>query len=277
MAFCCFQFVSWFWHKLSKSWLKNLSNEYKYVEQNPNRTRDICLQSWPFHCQKRPRHSLKFWRQVPENWQVTKSFMVCFFLSWGIDCWIKSEKTKSGRITFLNFNHPISHCIFQAEIYAISVCVKHCLNENYHRKSIDICSDSQTALKALSSINFRSNLVLECRKLIMRLAESNTVRLIWVPGHHDVYGNEIADELAREGTTTDLVGHEPALPLTRSLVKSIICDEAYQKHIQYWKNLPKCRHSKFFLKEPLTRAAGGRFFNSKNSIYNGLETKSNMW
>jgi hypothetical protein len=26
------------------------------------------------------------------------------------------------------------------------------------------------------------------RKLIMRLAESNTVRLIWSPGHHDTHG-----------------------------------------------------------------------------------------
>jgi ribonuclease HI len=73
----------------------------------------------------------------------------------------------------------------------------------------------------------------------MRLADSNTVRLIWVPGHHDILGNEIADELAREGSTTDLVENEPALPLTQSFLKSIIRNEAHQKHIQYWKNLPK--------------------------------------
>jgi hypothetical protein len=52
---------------------------------------------------------------------------------------------------------------------------------------------------------------------------------------------------------------------TRSLVKSIICGEAHQKHIQYWKNLTKCRHSKFFLRKPLTRTASRRFFNIKKS------------
>jgi hypothetical protein len=36
--------------------------------------------------------------------------MVWLFLSWSIDYRIKNKKTKSGRITFLNFNHPISHC-----------------------------------------------------------------------------------------------------------------------------------------------------------------------
>ncbi len=32
----------------------------------------------------------------------------------------------------------------------------------------------------------------------MRLADSNAVRLIWVPGHHDILGNEIADELEKK-------------------------------------------------------------------------------
>ncbi len=43
------------------------------------------------------------WRQEPENWQLTRGFPVWFFLSWGIDYWIKSEKSKCG-----TFNHPIS-------------------------------------------------------------------------------------------------------------------------------------------------------------------------
>ncbi len=48
----------------------------------------------------------------------------------------------------------------------------------------------------------------------MRLAERNLVSLIWVPGHTDVQGNEIADELARKGSATSFVGPEPALPIT---------------------------------------------------------------
>ncbi len=85
-----------------KSWLKNLSNEYIYAEQNPSRTRDISIQSWPFRSRKRPRVSLKFWlwRSVPEKWQVTRGFMLWFFLNWSIDYQIKNSKTKFGRITF---------------------------------------------------------------------------------------------------------------------------------------------------------------------------------
>jgi hypothetical protein len=102
-----------FLHNLLKSWLPDLSNEYIYAEQNPNRARDIGVQSWPFRSQKRPTVSLKFslWRQVPGSWQVTRGIMLWLFLSWGIDCWIKSWKTRFGRITSWTFFHPISHCV----------------------------------------------------------------------------------------------------------------------------------------------------------------------
>jgi hypothetical protein len=72
---------------LLKSWLKNLSSEYIYAEQIPNRTWDMCLQSWSCRSQRRETFSLKFWlwRQVPKKWQITRGFMFWRFLSWGID------------------------------------------------------------------------------------------------------------------------------------------------------------------------------------------------
>jgi hypothetical protein len=64
---------------------------------------------------------------------------------------------------------------------------------------------------AVCSVQFKSNLVLECRKLLMNLAEINSITLIWVPGHTNVQSSERADELAREGSAMDFVGPEPAL------------------------------------------------------------------
>ncbi len=95
-----------------KSWLKKLSIEYIYAEQNPNRTWDIWFQSWPFRSEKRIANSTKFWlwRPVPGKWAATWGFMAWLFLSWGIDYQIKNKKTQSGRITSWNFVHPISHC-----------------------------------------------------------------------------------------------------------------------------------------------------------------------
>jgi hypothetical protein len=123
--------------------------------------------------------------------------------------------------------------------------------EGYHGKTIDICSDSQTSLKAVSSVQFKSKLVLECRKLLMSLAETNSVTLIWVPGHAYVQGNENADELAHKGSAINFLGPEPALPLTLSRVKTSIATAAHNKHIQYWQKLLTCQHSKLFMDEPL--------------------------
>ncbi len=79
-----------------KSWLKTLSNEYIYAEQNPNRTRDICF----------------------EEIGGCKGFLLWFFLSWSIDYRTKSAKAKFKKITSWDFYHPISHCA--SERYVVS-------------------------------------------------------------------------------------------------------------------------------------------------------------
>ena len=44
--------------------------------------------------------------------------------------------------------------IFQAEVYAIELCARECIRRNLRRSQINIMSDSQAALKALTSFNF---------------------------------------------------------------------------------------------------------------------------
>jgi len=64
--------------------------------------------------------------------------------------------------------------------------------------SIAICTDSLVALKALSSPKVTSALILETMAALQELAIFNSVRLLWVPGHHGIPGNEIADKLAKQ-------------------------------------------------------------------------------
>ena len=40
----------------------------------------------------------------------------------------------------------------------------------------------------------------------MKLAEHNRIQLVWLPGYMRIDGNEIADQLAREGSSHPLTG-----------------------------------------------------------------------
>ncbi len=128
-----------------KIWPKTLSNEYKHAEQNLNKTRDICAQSWPCRRQENLTFSLNFWlwRQVPEKWQVTRGFILWLFRSWGIDCQIRNLKAKFGRITSWTFDHPISHC----ELSRISIQAFTFLLITYSRvvwfENLVLCSTKQ--------------------------------------------------------------------------------------------------------------------------------------
>ncbi|KAJ8968937.1 hypothetical protein NQ314_002029 [Rhamnusium bicolor] len=101
--------------------------------------------------------------------------------------------------------------VFQAEVYAILAVAGRAEVRNGAEQIIYICSDSQAALKAVCSPRTRSALVQECGDALEELARHKQVRLVWVPGHMGVPGNEKADELARLGAEETCHGPEPML------------------------------------------------------------------
>ncbi|KAJ8964923.1 hypothetical protein NQ317_014456 [Molorchus minor] len=100
--------------------------------------------------------------------------------------------------------------VFQAEVYAILACELENPKRAPRGRTIQICSDSRTALLVIKSSKVKSRLVLECKKTQNDLASSNKV----IPGPQDTQvsrGNQEADRLAREGSVMYPIGPEPIL------------------------------------------------------------------
>jgi ribonuclease HI len=89
-------------------------------------------------------------------------------------------------------------------------------------KRILILSYSQAALKALSGPKVIYSLVEECLEALSALATLNEVTLVWVPGHHDILGKEMAEKLARQASAMPLLGPQPALGIPKCLAREAI-------------------------------------------------------
>jgi hypothetical protein len=63
------------------------------------------------------------------------------------------------------------------------------------------------------------------------------VGLFWVLGHSGIRGNEVADELAREGSVHHFVGQEPALGVSRQSIKKKIQCWLDKQHMALWQGL----------------------------------------
>jgi ribonuclease HI len=111
----------------------------------------------------------------------------------------------------LSFSLGKHATVFQAEIYAILACVYEIQSLNRSERYASICSDSQAALKALQAVRTTSPLVHQCQKALNDISARHVVGLYWVPRHAGVWGNEIADGLARDGEGRGFIGPEPVL------------------------------------------------------------------
>jgi ribonuclease HI len=151
-----------------------------------------------------------------------------------------------------SFSFPLGKfaTVFQTEIYAILQCACENIRRAYKHKRILIFSDSQAALRTLSSPQVTSGLAAECLDTLSALACLNDVTLTWVPGHCGFLGNEEADKLARQASAVPLLGPESALGIPRCLAREAVKNWTEHQHYNAWRDLPGHRHGKLFIGRP---------------------------
>ncbi|KAG5865562.1 hypothetical protein JTB14_026677 [Gonioctena quinquepunctata] len=68
-----------------------------------------------------------------------------------------------------------------------------------------ICSDSLSAIQALGDVYSRDPMIKQVLALMDWLRQQNKhICLIWIPGHVGIYGNELADQAARNAASMDI-------------------------------------------------------------------------
>ncbi|KAL7725318.1 hypothetical protein ACLKA6_012647 [Drosophila palustris] len=73
------------------------------------------------------------------------------------------------------------------------------------------------------------------------MAELFDICLVWVPGHQDIQGNCIADELARRGTTDTLLPDKEDISMPLATCKLMLHNLFEEKHNVQWYSTPNCR------------------------------------
>ena len=103
------------------------------------------------------------------------------------------------------FHLGIYSTVFQAEVLAISQVAKNLLLDKMHNQSIVALVDSQAAIKALIKCTVTSITVLNCIRNLNQLGKQNHVSIEGFPGHAGVYGNEVADYVAKSGSKSKML------------------------------------------------------------------------
>lgn len=113
-------------------------------------------------------------------------------------------------------------------------------------RTIGIFTDSRITLDSLKNVHNHSYLIEEIRKRISNLERTNwTTKFSWVKAHAGIYGNELADQLAKAAASnTDIAVSFDRIP--KSTIYREISEEATQKWQLEWEKSTKGAVTKQF-------------------------------
>lgn len=132
--------------------------------------------------------------------------------------------------------------VFQAEVVAIQRALQHCWD--IEGKDVVIFSDSQAAIKAIKAPIVSSALVRDCKMAYETVSRKNEVLLSWVPGHQGIEGNEIADQLAKEGSEIRPCAASPIIPVPWASIRNAIDNRLREKFGAWWHSRRGLTHAK---------------------------------
>ena len=151
---------------------------------------------------------------------------------------------KGGRVIYNgNFYLGNNTTVFQAEITAIKKSAEMLYEKGFEKQTVTFYSDSQASLAALDNLTVKSDTVDKCLDALNALGKKNKIHLRWVKAHVGTHGNEVADFLAKRGST---IGDGPSNELLTPKAKQSIeiNNHFMNKWTKAWKSYDQARQTK---------------------------------
>jgi ribonuclease HI len=133
----------------------------------------------------------------------------------------------------------------QAETIALEMAIDKMIEKGTKERNIFIFTDSQALIRAIAKNTVISKTTLKCIQKIKQIGTDNNVTIAWVPGHSNIEGNEIADQLAEEGTEKENIDHEIPKPETTKTTAIKEYENAHQRRL--WHEEKGLIHSKMMI------------------------------
>lgn len=102
--------------------------------------------------------------------------------------------------------------------------------------------------------------------MLETLAVNNEINIIWLPSHSGIYGNEIADKIAKHAAKMTLNGVEPQMPLPRTQVRTTTDKWIEVNSKLSWQATLNCAHMKCFMETTNNAITMQLLAMSKNEI-----------
>ena len=175
--------------------------------------------------------------------------------------------TVQGKRVIYNGNFYLGNAptVFQAEVTAIKKSAEMLVNKQMEKQTITFFSDSQASLAALNKLTVKSNTVEECLNVLNALGKKNKVHLRWVKAHVGIHGNEVADFLAKKGST---LGEGPSNELLTPQTKQKCGINEYfnKKWLNAWQSYGEARQTKIWFPQPNAKKTSNLLKLNRNNL-----------
>ena len=131
-----------------------------------------------------------------------------------------TSSTPTGK---LSTNH-------RAEMEAMQEAATILVNDpNTYNSKVVILTDAESVLKSVQNPK-TANMNGLINVLMALTMSAQEVTLQWIPGHCDIFGNEVADELAKEGSSAEQLDIGPSYEEAKTLIRASIQDRWHKSH-----------------------------------------------